>query len=268
MAEAPNVSRAVGRALRRCRRPLALRSIGMAGTGCGVTGSRLLSRRVCGSRPFRPRHCRPQPPRQTLLDDGGDWPRAGGPPAGDRVGTGGGTHDLFPGGGPPCGHRSHGAVRSDWRTGVGPLAGADGVPHPCGAPGVACAYPLRLTPGGTRHDCARLARPRSLAPPQRQGTGGLAPSKLRRTIAYIRDHLEQALSQATLAAVAQTSPAHFARQFKRVTGRTPHQYVITCRMEYAKRLLVETDVPLIEIGPRWGARTKVTSRRSFGSTSP
>jgi AraC-like DNA-binding protein len=83
-------------------------------------------------------------------------------------------------------------------------------------------------------------------------TGGLSPYKLRRTTAYIQAHLEQELSLATLAAVAQTSPAHFARLFKHATGLTPHQYVITCRMECAKRLLAETDVPLIEIGLQVG----------------
>lgn len=88
--------------------------------------------------------------------------------------------------------------------------------------------------------------------PLHQATGGLAPFKLRRTIAYIQDHLEQTLSLPTLAAVAQMSPAHFARLFKQATGRTPHQYVITCRMAYAKRLLVETNMPLSQIAPRVG----------------
>jgi AraC-like DNA-binding protein len=97
-----------------------------------------------------------------------------------------------------------------------------------------------------------LRRYTASRPPVRQVTGGLAPSKLRRTTAYIQDHLEQELSLTTLAAIPQTSPAHFARQFKRATGRTPYQYVITCRMESAKRLLAETDVPLIEIGPQMG----------------
>jgi AraC family transcriptional regulator len=86
----------------------------------------------------------------------------------------------------------------------------------------------------------------------RKLTGALSPYKLRRTTTYIEAHLEQELSLATLAAVAQTSPAHFARLFKHATGLTPHQYVITCRMEYAKRLLAETDVPLIEIGLQVG----------------
>jgi AraC-like DNA-binding protein len=83
-------------------------------------------------------------------------------------------------------------------------------------------------------------------------TGGLSPYKLRRTTAYIKAHLQQELSLATLAAVAQTSPAHFARLFKDATGLPPHQYVITCRMEHAKQLLAETDVPLSEIGLQVG----------------
>jgi AraC family transcriptional regulator len=86
----------------------------------------------------------------------------------------------------------------------------------------------------------------------REVTGGLTPFKLRRTLAYIQEHLEHELSLATLATVAQTSPSHFARLFKQATGRTPHQYVLWCRMEQAKRLLVETDVPLIEIAYQIG----------------
>jgi AraC-like DNA-binding protein len=99
------------------------------------------------------------------------------------------------------------------------------------------------------HFLTRYAVSRS---PLGQATGGLALAKLQRVITYIEGHLEQALSLTTLAAVAQTSPAHFARLFKQATGRTPHQYVITCRMAYAKRLLVETDMPLSQIGPQVG----------------
>lgn len=82
--------------------------------------------------------------------------------------------------------------------------------------------------------------------------GGLTPFKLHCTIAYILAHLEHKLSLAELAAVAQMSPAHFARLFKCATGQTPHQYVITRRMERAKELLTETTLPLHEIGARVG----------------
>ena len=78
-------------------------------------------------------------------------------------------------------------------------------------------------------------------------TGGLPPYKLRRTLAYIQAHLAEKLSLTTLAAVAQMSPSHFAHLFKHATGLAPHQYVLRCRMEHAKRLLASTDLALMDI---------------------
>jgi AraC-like DNA-binding protein len=83
-------------------------------------------------------------------------------------------------------------------------------------------------------------------------TGGLAPYKLQRTLAYIQAHLAENVSLATLAAVAQMSPTHFAHLFKDATGLAPHQYMLRCRMEQAKRLLTETDLSLTEIGHHVG----------------
>jgi AraC-like DNA-binding protein len=97
-----------------------------------------------------------------------------------------------------------------------------------------------------------LRRYSAARPSRREVNGGLSPYKLRRTTAYIQAHLAQELSLAQLAAVGQTSPAHFARLFKHATGLAPHQYVIACRMEQAKRLLAETDVPLSEIALQVG----------------
>jgi AraC-like DNA-binding protein len=80
----------------------------------------------------------------------------------------------------------------------------------------------------------------------------LSKPKLRRTTAYIEAHLAQELSVTELAAVAQTSPAYFARLFRHATGQTPHQYVIMCRIECAKRLLVETEGSIIDISHQVG----------------
>jgi AraC family transcriptional regulator len=85
-----------------------------------------------------------------------------------------------------------------------------------------------------------------------EAPGGLSPSKLRQTIAYIQAHLEHTLSLAALADVAQLSPNHFAHLFKLATGQTPHQYVLGCRIARAKQLLAETDMPLSTIGPQVG----------------
>jgi AraC family transcriptional regulator len=55
-----------------------------------------------------------------------------------------------------------------------------------------------------------------------------------------------------LADVAGMSVFHFAREFKRSTGTTPHQYLIKLRVERAKALLATPDLPLIEVGLRSG----------------
>jgi AraC family transcriptional regulator len=71
-------------------------------------------------------------------------------------------------------------------------------------------------------------------------------------VTYIKAHLAQELSVATLAAVEETSPAHFARVFKYATGLAPHRYVTVCRMEEAKRLLAKTPAALSDIGLQVG----------------
>jgi AraC-like DNA-binding protein len=50
-----------------------------------------------------------------------------------------------------------------------------------------------------------------------------------------------------LARVARASPAHFARSFRRAFGVTPHQYLLTRRMERAAALLRTTDRSVADI---------------------
>jgi AraC-like DNA-binding protein len=53
--------------------------------------------------------------------------------------------------------------------------------------------------------------------------------------------------------VAGLNPCHFARQFKAAMGLPPHQYVITRRVERARRLLrAGTDLSLAEVAAQVG----------------
>ena len=97
-----------------------------------------------------------------------------------------------------------------------------------------------------------LRRYAAAQPVRREVTGGLPPYKLRRAFTYIQAHLEEKLSVETLASVTQMSPTHFAHLFKHATGLAPYQYVNLCRIKHAKRLLAETDMPLIEISAQVG----------------
>lgn len=75
----------------------------------------------------------------------------------------------------------------------------------------------------------------------------LAGQKLWQVIDYINNHLDQNLSLAELAALVQISPHYFSHWFKQSTGISPHQYVIKCRVERAKQLLLQGEHTITEI---------------------
>ena len=83
-------------------------------------------------------------------------------------------------------------------------------------------------------------------------TGGLSGHRLHLVLEFIADNYGTELSIADLAQVAGMSPFHFAREFKRSTGTTPHQYLIKFRIERAKALLAKSKLPLVEVGFRSG----------------
>lgn len=95
-----------------------------------------------------------------------------------------------------------------------------------------------------RHSVARIGPPS----PKR----GLPPNTLALVIDHIHAHLGEALTLDAIARVADISPSHFVALFKRSTGLTPHQYVVTRRIASAKALLVQTRMPIAEIASRTG----------------
>jgi AraC-like DNA-binding protein len=56
-----------------------------------------------------------------------------------------------------------------------------------------------------------------------------------------------ALDVPALARAAHLSPAHFSREFRRAFGETPHQYLLTRRLERAAELLRNTDRQVADI---------------------
>lgn len=83
-------------------------------------------------------------------------------------------------------------------------------------------------------------------------TGGLSGNKLRQVMSLIAESYESDLSLADLAEVAGMSTFHFAREFKRTTGTTPHQYLIRFRVDRAKAMLSGSEMPLVEVSSRSG----------------
>jgi AraC family transcriptional regulator len=82
--------------------------------------------------------------------------------------------------------------------------------------------------------------------------GGLSGPKLRQVTEFIAANYSHDIKLAELAQVAGMSNFHFAREFKRTTGTTPHQYLIQFRVDRAKSLLGNHKLPLVEVGLRSG----------------
>jgi len=101
--------------------------------------------------------------------------------------------------------------------------------------------------------------------------GGLSGYKLRRVTEFIDANLEEDLSLAEIAAVADLSQYHFARAFRKTTGATPQQYVMQQRIERAKELLARDDLPIVEISLRTGFKNQshfTTLFRKFTNLTP
>jgi AraC-like DNA-binding protein len=74
------------------------------------------------------------------------------------------------------------------------------------------------------------------------------------------------LDVAALARAAHLSPAHFSREFRRAFGDTPHQYLLTRRLERAASLLRTTDRTISDICFTVGLRSVGSFTTSFSRT--
>jgi AraC family transcriptional regulator len=91
-----------------------------------------------------------------------------------------------------------------------------------------------------RHYCAF-----ELKLPQYQG--GLSTRKLQQAIDYIQAHLAEDISLEAIATELGMSRYYFCRLFKQSTGISPHQYVIKCRIDRAKELLLQGHNSIIDV---------------------
>ncbi len=94
-------------------------------------------------------------------------------------------------------------------------------------------------------------------------TDGLPNYKLKKAIAYIHEHLDQSLTLAQLSSVVEISPHYFATLFKQSTGFAPHQYIVKCRINLAKRLLARQNLTLVEICQQVGFQNQSHFTRVF-----
>jgi AraC-like DNA-binding protein len=67
---------------------------------------------------------------------------------------------------------------------------------------------------------------------------GLAPWQLQRLGAFVDANLDGDLAVSDLAAACSLSPSHFSRAFSASMGVPPHRWLVRCRIERSKALLL------------------------------
>jgi AraC family transcriptional regulator len=105
----------------------------------------------------------------------------------------------------------------------------------------------------------------------RASLGGLSGRKLNQVTEFIQDNIERDLGLTEIAEAVDLSPFHFARSFKQATGVSPHQYLIKSRIERAKALLADSELPIVEVGFRAGFKNQshfTTLFRKLTSLTP
>jgi transcriptional regulator GlxA family with amidase domain len=129
-----------------------------------------------------------------------------------------------------------------------------------------------------RADCGaavgeRVAR-HMVAAPHREGgqaqfierpmaTADATPSSLEKTRRWAAERLHEPLDVAAMARHASVSPRTFARRFRGETGTTPLQWLLNQRVQEARRLLEETDLPIDAIAWQAGFGTAASLREHF-----
>jgi AraC family transcriptional regulator len=94
---------------------------------------------------------------------------------------------------------------------------------------------------------SRLVAEHSSNPPRPRSPGSLVGRRLKDVVSFIEENLDEDLSLEQIAAVARVSASHLKAVFRKALGMPVHQYVIHRRVERARTLLLESDMPLAEI---------------------
>jgi AraC family transcriptional regulator len=104
----------------------------------------------------------------------------------------------------------------------------------------------------------------------RRDVGALPKWRLKRAIEFMEGHDDERITLAELAQSAGLSRMHFAAQFRKATGQRPHQYILHRRIEKAKAMLAQSDVPIAELALKlkFSSQAHFTTvfRRIAGST--
>jgi AraC family transcriptional regulator len=94
------------------------------------------------------------------------------------------------------------------------------------------------------------------APLSGTSPNGLPRYKFKRAIDFIQAHHQEEIGFRDIANELDMSPYHFARMFRHSAGESPHQFIMRCRIESAKKLLIEGNMCIADIACEVGYKSQ------------
>ncbi|ESY05985.1 AraC family transcriptional regulator [Mesorhizobium sp. LNJC399B00] len=77
--------------------------------------------------------------------------------------------------------------------------------------------------------------------------GGLSNRSARRVREFLEVNFSSKIAVAELAALCGLSPSHFILAFTKTFGEPPHKYLLRLRLDFAEKLLIESDLSIAEV---------------------
>ncbi len=93
-------------------------------------------------------------------------------------------------------------------------------------------------------------------------TNSVIHSKIHRAISYLIENYDQNISVNEISAITGLSEFHFVRTFRKATGLPPYEYLVTIRVENARKLLSK-GVPIVEVATQSGFYDQSHFNRHF-----
>jgi AraC family transcriptional regulator len=92
---------------------------------------------------------------------------------------------------------------------------------------------------------------------------GLADWQVKKVTSYMRDHLEEEIGLDELADLVSLSRFHFGTAFRLATGCTPHEWLVTERIQRAQAMLRDPLLPVTEVALAVGYQTPSSFAAAF-----
>ena len=89
------------------------------------------------------------------------------------------------------------------------------------------------------------------------------PYILKEIVGYIEENINEKITISDLSLLSRWKKQHFIRVFTNYIGETPYQFILAKKIAIAKKMIIETDVPVIEIGFELGFQSHANFCNAF-----